>query len=267
MIPACLRSDADPLFIAVYGPDASIDNPGKQPRGGTVSGKRYHAEDWRLAAWIESGGNVGRVLDDDLVAVDVDSDRLGGIVDTLLPSTFTVQTGSGGEHRYFHCPGFHRNTQLQGGLGSVRSGGWFVVVPPSRHPSGNRYRVLDDRRVASVEAELLTAVVTAANTSVEADTDSTEAARETAQALRPPGDLDDLIHHDGRRAEVWGILRDRTAGHHHRVWLAGFLLGAIGLSVGDVVGIIDRHNRWQNYDRAETARQVRAVAQSAGRSR
>ncbi|WP_254271663.1 bifunctional DNA primase/polymerase [Haloarcula marina] len=271
MIPDPLRSGAARLFIAVHGPDADVGKPGKRPRGGTVHGERYHADDWRLSAWVESGGNIGRVLDDDLVAVDVDSARLAGIADTLLPSTFTVRTGSGGEHQFYRCPGFDRNTQLSSDLGSVRSDGWFVVVPPSRHPSGTRYRVLDSQRVASVETDLLESLIEAANASVEADCSSNGATADATGgspgASRLPGDLDDLIHHDDRRAEVWEVLRDRTAGHYRRVWLAGFLLGAVDLSTSQVVAVIDRHNRWRNYNRQETARQVRAVAESAGRSR
>ncbi len=59
-----------------------------------------------------------------------------------LPVTLEVATGGGGRHLYFAHPG-RAVANSAGRLGAgldVRGDGGFVVVPPSRHPSGARYR-------------------------------------------------------------------------------------------------------------------------------
>jgi hypothetical protein len=59
-----------------------------------------------------------------------------------LPDTLGVQTGGGGRHLYFAHPG-HRVPNSAGRLGpglDVRGDGGYVLVPPSRHLAGDRYR-------------------------------------------------------------------------------------------------------------------------------
>jgi hypothetical protein len=59
-----------------------------------------------------------------------------------LPATLEVATGGGGRHLYFaHPGGVVPNSAGRLGLGlDVRGDGGYVVVPPSRHPAGPRYR-------------------------------------------------------------------------------------------------------------------------------
>jgi hypothetical protein len=81
-------------------------------------------------------------------------------------------------------------------------------------------------------------------------------------------ELDELIHHDKWRAEVREVLEDREAGHDRRVWLAGFLTDAVGLSVEETTDLICRLARWDNLDRETTRKQVWSVVRSdGGRSR
>lgn len=112
----------------------------------------------KVGQWLANGGNAGVACLGPWIVVDVDHDRLADLADDLLPATFTVETGSGGEHRYFKCDGPVENRQLSAGgddLGSIRSDGWQVVAPPSIHPSGRRYRVADGRDLADVERATL----------------------------------------------------------------------------------------------------------------
>jgi hypothetical protein len=61
-----------------------------------------------------------------------------------LPTTWRVATGGGGQHIYFRAPPGHapiRNSVGQLGPGiDVRGVGGYVIAPPSRHVSGERYR-------------------------------------------------------------------------------------------------------------------------------
>lgn len=58
-----------------------------------------------------------------------------------LPSTVEATTGGGGRHIYFAHPG--REVRNRAGLApgiDLRGDGGCIVVPPSVHPSGKRYR-------------------------------------------------------------------------------------------------------------------------------
>ncbi len=85
-----------------------------------------------------------------LVVLDVDP-RAGGRealkrLEALgLPATLTVITGGGGVHLYFRHPGGHIPSRPVPGYAGldVKADGGYVLVPPSRHPSGGLYLWLD----------------------------------------------------------------------------------------------------------------------------
>jgi hypothetical protein len=142
MIPEQLRS---------YSRFIKLEPESKAPKV-SPEGPFYSADDPELENWIQNGGNVGLNLGE-LVALDVDSDRFRQIAENSLPDTFSVRTGSGGEHRYYRSE-WSGKRQFSNGdtdLGSVRSGNWYTVVPPSIHDeTGNEYTVLHDRQIQPV---------------------------------------------------------------------------------------------------------------------
>lgn len=223
----------------------------------------YEVEDVEVVSeWVEAGGNAGISLaDSSYVVVDADTPEVVLAVSNLLPETFTVDTGGGGlgVHYYFDCPEWGRNTTLSDGDSSVRSGGWMAVVPPS--VTAEEYTVAYDLPVARVQPEQLAELVDSLGNGGGVGSHPNSARRTTGGDL---GELDELITHDGYRAEVRGVLEDRDAPHDSRVWLVGFLSDAVGLSTGEVVRLVDRHNRWSDYDRAITRRQVVSVVESGG---
>jgi len=103
--------------------------------------------------------------------LDVDVDKGGQeSLDSLeaafgpLPETLAAKTGSGGSHFFFRCPadrGIRNKVKLKGPDGKrlagldVRSGGGYVVLPPSRHPNGNLYAWAWDAEVVDPPAWLL----------------------------------------------------------------------------------------------------------------
>lgn len=127
-----------------------LEPESKAPRF-SPEGPFFAADDDELQEWIENGGNVGLNLGE-LVALDVDSDTFGRIANKYLPQTFSVRSGSGGEHRYYRSDWSGRSQFSEEGtdLGSIRSGNWYVVVPPSIHPNGEPYRALRDRPIRGV---------------------------------------------------------------------------------------------------------------------
>jgi len=164
-VPDQLKNDQ--YLIKIHGPEADCDHPGKQPVGSATEGPFYHGADPELRRWIQNGGNVGKALLGPVVVFDVDTDRFGQLLDDHLPPTFTVRTGSGGQHRYCHAPDWTDNRQITvdgTDLGSVRSDSWQVVIPPSTHPDTESYRVKSDREIRSVGADEIAAVLEQAGT-------------------------------------------------------------------------------------------------------
>jgi Bifunctional DNA primase/polymerase, N-terminal len=105
------------------------------------------------------GYNIGAVITDALMVLDIetveghDVDGLGNLHalehrHNRLPETLTVNTGSGGEHRYFRRPqgklSGARLKSLAPGVELRASSGLQCVMPPSKHPgTGRRYRWAD----------------------------------------------------------------------------------------------------------------------------
>jgi hypothetical protein len=130
-------------------------HPGKHPW--TRHGVRAASSDRRqIERWWKKhpGANVAIATGEasGIVAIDVDprnngdesfdilSDRLG-----RLPETVQAATGGGGRHLLFQHPG--RRVKNRQGITAgvdVKGEGGYIVVAPSVHESGNRYRWLRD---------------------------------------------------------------------------------------------------------------------------
>jgi hypothetical protein len=139
----------------------------------------------------------------------------------------------------------------------------MAVVPPSIHPDGGQYSVHRDLPITKIDDWRLAELV---REFVDDENDDGGGVRSDRGEVVADDldDLDELIHHDGYRKEVRDVLNDPQAGHNRRVWLAGFLSDAVGLSVSEIVRVIDRYNCWSNYDREITEKQVRSVVRSSG---
>ena len=79
-IPAELES-TEPTFIR-------LASQSKAPLAGegSVKGPHFHQDDDELQSHIQNGGNVGRVLRDDVVAIDVDDGDLIEYIEHLPES-------------------------------------------------------------------------------------------------------------------------------------------------------------------------------------
>jgi len=160
MIPSQLESE-EPTFLR-------IAERSKAPKRGNSAktGPFYHASDSELISHLGSGGNIARVLRDDLVAFDVDTQRLDELLENELGSTFTVESGGTGFgfHRYYRCSEWDTNhIQFSDdgvNLGSLRTGNSYCLAPPSEHDeTRDRYTVSNDRQIRSVSVGSLDSVV------------------------------------------------------------------------------------------------------------
>lgn len=127
-------------MFKVHGPNAKVDQPGKQP---VVKGWPTISEEEALAH-VARGGNLGGKLGNGVMLVDVDDPALLDSLD--LPETWTVKTGrkNGGFHLLYSYPdGYQiKNVSNVGGIKGldVKAEGGFTVLPGSQHVSGNNYK-------------------------------------------------------------------------------------------------------------------------------
>jgi hypothetical protein len=113
------------------------------------------AERWRekqykrsqLDDWVATGHNIGFATGtDDVVVLDIDNPQRVDELEIEPFHTYAVRTGGGGYHLYYRVARAKKVVlfDLEGiHLGELQCLGQYVVVPPSIHPSGNPYTVVD----------------------------------------------------------------------------------------------------------------------------
>lgn len=121
------------------------EHAGKHPR--TLRGKDDATSDpatierwWSM--WPQA--NIGIRPASGLIVLDIDlrhrgDEQLAAMQERYgrLPATRTARTGSGGEHRWFSCPGEVRGV-LAPGI-DIKTSRGYVCAPPSKHATGGRY--------------------------------------------------------------------------------------------------------------------------------
>ena len=78
--------------------------------------------------------------------------------------------------------------------------------------------------------------------------------REVLEALRELG-----VWSHRKRKELAGILLHHDPPHIKRVYLGGFLLYALGMSVEEATNFIERYSVWYDYRRETTLRNLRGI--------
>jgi len=78
--------------------------------------------------------------------------------------------------------------------------------------------------------------------------------REVLEALRRLG-----VWSVRKRCELASILLHPNPSHLHRVYLGGFLLYALNLSVEEAASFIERYCGWIDFDRRTTERNLRGI--------
>ncbi len=152
--------DGEPVFI-------KLARKSKAPKKGNSAsdGPFYRVTDPEIQDHVRNGGNVGRVLSDDAIAIDVD-DRV--LLDQLRdwPDTLVIESGGSGFscHYYYRCPDWEPDQkQLRtksGDIGSVRSGNTYCVCPPSVHDTtGDRYSLENPRNPSEIPVSRLSELV------------------------------------------------------------------------------------------------------------
>jgi hypothetical protein len=245
----------------------------KEPVGKADTGPFYHASDPELRDWFNTGGNIGKALNGPLIVVDIDQTELEELLDRSLPDTFTVQSGGGGEHRYYHCPNWDRNLKFNSYEGSIRTDSWQVVIPPSVHPSGTKYSVLHDSPIRSIGAEEVETVLD------RTDTDSANTGGGRGAAAPRVGGIPTIPSEYPNKSATWTTLKkwlsangfleklNRSSGDRSsREFLLAKCLAEGGFSESAISEALDRlphdskwHERGDNYQIRTVRKAVKAA--------
>jgi hypothetical protein len=211
--------------------------------------------------------NIGLVTGErnDLFVVDVDGPRGVASLQTLedtygtLPNTWVSLTGGGGLHYFFAGGLTLRNSQ--GRLGAnidVRASGGYVVVPPSTHRSGKRYRFRSGASPADIELALAPEwLLRLAEPSSPVVAPRAEASRTT---------LTQRVRRARAYVASMPIAISGQGGNHTTYRVALALVKGFGLPEDDAFGILAEYNEaCQPPWRHEHLRQKLACARSANR--
>lgn len=117
--------------------------------------RNYMHSDSRLIKHIQTGGNYGVIGGPGglaLLDVDIMNKEFLSLIESI-GKTFCVETGSGKRHYYFICLNsgnidFNNNGRH---YGEFRAKNRYVVGPGCTHPSGNKYKVIVDSPIMTID--------------------------------------------------------------------------------------------------------------------
>lgn len=137
----------------------------KEPKYGWVN---YHLDNnlpydsSRLLQWSLKGYNIGLVTGrDDIVVIDADSPEILRILKKQFPETLVITSSEPHkQHWYYRCHELAQNTSISLDIGNknvghIKAKNAYIVIPPSIHPSGVKYKVVKDVPIAEVPVELV----------------------------------------------------------------------------------------------------------------
>lgn len=150
----------------------TCENRAKHPR--TLNGvKDATRDEEQIRKWWTTfvDANIGLAAGDasGIFVIDIDP-RHGGFesmerweearIDGPLPGTLTAMSGGGGRHVIFkYPPGVKISNRVNWMTGvDIRSTGGYIVVPPSTHESGAKYRWINELQIAEPPPDLIASV-------------------------------------------------------------------------------------------------------------
>lgn len=100
--------------------------------------------------------NIGLRVPERVIVIDIDP-RSGGTLEQLgeVPRTRTAATGGGGWHLLYRHVGKARGKLDQAQGIDIKTHSGYIVAAPSLHPSGRRYRWVDEGPITDLPASLL----------------------------------------------------------------------------------------------------------------
>jgi RecA-family ATPase len=137
---------------------------------------------------------------ENLAVIDCDVPALSLAIESLLPKTFQITTGSGGKHFYYFIPNLKQKLILETDnkehLGEVQSYGAQVVGAGSLHPNGKKYVVSNSTEIKKIDCDALYSVLAPFMKEVKESENLVNLERNLSQ-----NSIDDLSV-----ADIWGTI-------------------------------------------------------------
>lgn len=144
MIPDKLKRDEFRFILIKYKEKVPFEF-------GWQKDSNYNYDDPKL---LNHTGNVGCVTGfGNLVVIDFDSKEVQDKVAPLLPTTFTTMSGGGLLHKWFivdNPESFKILDKEKNTLVDVQGLGKQIIIPPSKHPNGNHYKIVEDIEINKI---------------------------------------------------------------------------------------------------------------------
>lgn len=156
MIPSQLQNNGNRFCLVRSNEKAPFEKDWQQ--------NGYNHKDPRLIEWIENGGNLGILTGHGIVIFDCDCIQAERLARTL-PETMVIGTsmvedeGVKFRKKHFYFKSDLKRKQIlkdhEKHLGEIQAMGQQCLIPPSVHPSGAKYEVLENRDIAHIDENKL----------------------------------------------------------------------------------------------------------------
>lgn len=140
-----------------------VDNNKKPVELKWVKENNYRYDDPELKTYLKNAKSYGVNCGyGDLIIVDIenieDKSVANLVISQKFPETFTVQTGNGGWHLYYFVSGIKKRIRLakdEKHYGEIQAEGNQCIGPESIHPNGNKYKVLNNIKINTINKKEL----------------------------------------------------------------------------------------------------------------
>lgn len=146
LMAALAYARLDLSVVAIKGKMASVKWIPLQARRSSL----YQIEHWARCGLLSSVGVITGAVSGNLVVMDLDSLQTVSKFEFEFPdllNTYTVASNRG-KHIYWYVENLPPTTKTEGY--ELRANGCYVVAPPSVHPSGKSYSVVNPVEIARV---------------------------------------------------------------------------------------------------------------------
>jgi len=257
------------------------------PKGGLRSNYTTNKEVWSLYPFVPE--RYGVLLKPNNILV-IDIDYPDKVDYDMFPTTFTVRTGGGGFHLYYHKVGNSWDEiPYSVSWGEIKISGHVVGVGVTHEETRDKYSIFRNIPINSIQSNKLKNRLNRIEKTMrrEGDYRGSEESRarenvdkekknpkkkksqisqkkftqrveqeKTHRFVEVFNSLSNLIYsREYRRAIAARLVADKPS-HSQRLWLVGFLKNPVDLDLEEVLEIIGEYNDWKDYDKEETEYQV-----------
>ena len=187
-----------------------------------------------------------------LVVVDIDDPKEKLVSD--FPETFTVSTRRGFHLYYWNY--YKKPIKYKFKWGEIKTSG-HVVGLGVKHRSGF-YTIFNAIPVQPIyNFDFLTSNFISPVESVKRGANAIE-----NFPFPPSSHLLSKIFIKDKRKEIERILHSKKMNHNKRIWMVGFLYSTVGLTEEEILNLIVKENKWEDYNLNTSKTQIHSICKN-----